>query len=126
MLRIQNWFRSRSIFDFWSTFGPILGPKWAKFSTGISVWKRYRLQRGLQRPFGPHLGPFKERVGTIFGYFFANFGQNFDLPFHQNHVNENLIAPVMATKFKCSLPFLVNDLLDCICRTDSLSSISGT
>ena len=48
-------------------FGSILGPKWAEFCCGKRRRKHYQAQTGLQRPSGPHLGPFWKRFGTIFG-----------------------------------------------------------
>ena len=48
-------------------FGSILAPKWAEFCCGKRRRKYYQAQTGLQRPSGPHLGPFWKRFGTIFG-----------------------------------------------------------
>ena len=61
---------------FLTNFGPILAPKWPAFSERIWVWKRSRLQSELQRPSGPHLGPFWDRFGSILGPFLTIFLSN--------------------------------------------------
>ena len=48
-------------------FGSILAPKWAGFCCRKRRRKHYQAQTGLQRPSGPHLGPFWKRFGTVFG-----------------------------------------------------------
>ena len=67
-----------SILDWFLTnFAPILSPNWAKFWRLTPSWERYRAQTGLQRPSGPHLGPFWKHFGNIFKHFLVNFDQNF-------------------------------------------------
>ena len=82
-----------SFYGFLKNFGPILAPKWPGFCPENRTWKRSRPPSGLQRPSGPHLGPFWDRFGSILGPFLAiffNFKQKLKQICNQNYVCTNL------------------------------------
>ena len=69
---------SKSILEgFQVDFGPVWDPKWPAFCPENRPWERSRAQTRLQRPSGPHLGPFWKHFGNIFKENSEHFGLNF-------------------------------------------------
>ena len=88
--------------DFWVPNGRGFAVRWPGFCCPDASWERSRAQTGLQRPSGPHLGPFWKHFGSIFNQILVNFGQNFDHIFKENHASISILRLYLS----CTPPFL--------------------